>query len=448
MGSLTFIRAAVGPFQGINVDQPIIIEFPRTRGKKRPMGKITGDSKQGKSSFIHFLLHATGQQLGFKQANLINTDHGEMKGEHEFEAQGNKWRVRFSRTKFELHKLFKSGKDEAWIPQSDPATMVKKLIGTVAVSPMKLRTDDGEKQVTWLFQLLNVPQKVLDEDKRIRDQIKVVTQAHSKANKTYTFLKTELNENPMYLNYEASALKYAEDKTVELLQKKMEDATKKKAQLDGANEKITTITRNISTKETEIKDLEGKLEQARGELKKLKETKKAGEDFVRTVKNASVEYDNVHKEFITISTYLAEQGQWKEVKRKKAEMDEFEDYLVEAAGSKDRLNAKKRANLANILPDIPGLEVITEDEIDGKKMGVYSYGLNPIQMSESELFDLYFKICEFLGVQMIVIENITSFGSDVIRTLNELANAGVYIWYTQMARGQQELKIEFVDKLV
>lgn len=448
MAGLTFIRAKIGSFMGLNPEAPIVIEFPPPKGKKRPIGKVTGDYRLGKSSFINFLLFSTGQTMGFKLDNLINDISGEREGEHEFQSDGETWKVTFSKNKFQLFKYFKASRTKAgWLPQSEAASMLKKLIGVVGISPMILKTDSGKDQVDWLFQLLNVPKAILDEVKKIREKLAIVGVTHANAKKEYNLLKAELSGNAMYLNYEATEKKYAEKKTIDSLREKMTRAAKMKGQLAEARERVAGHQRNITKKEEEIEEYRQKIIQAERELEDIKTLKALGDQYLIDNEAVDRNYEAVNEEFITLSTYLAEQKEWERVKSNKKEMDEFETVMQRSATHKDRLLGEKREALASVLPDIPELEVITEDELDGRKMGVYLGGRNPIQMSESELFDLYFKICRFLGVRMVVIENITSFGSNVIKTLNEMSSQGVYIWYTEMVRGQKEIRIEFIEEI-
>lgn len=450
MSALTFKRLRVGPFQGINQDNPIVIEFPKipAKTKKRPIGMVTGDQNLGKSSFLHFLSRVTAQAFNLKDKDLINLESREMNGEIEFERNGEKWKVVLTRTTFRLYRFFEAGDDADWIQHGTAAESLSTLIGNVAISPMKLKTDNGANQVDWLFKMLNLPADVLVKTKNLSGRIEEITNSRAKANKEYEFLRKKLQEDPLYVNWERSEKIYAEVKSIDSLKTKLDKATHNRGKLLEATQKVLSITGKIVQQKSDIRDLVVKLQAAQKELGIQESAKLTGEKWLADNQKIDTEYTKVRKEFEELSTYLASQTAWKRIKTEKEEMEQYETLVQQGDTSKSRLKKEKRDLLKGVLPDVEGLEIVTDDEIDGLKTGVYLDGKNPNQLSESELFDLYFKLCRAQGVTMVLIENITSFGTDVVKTLNALAKSGVYVWATEMKRGQKELSIEFVDELI
>jgi hypothetical protein len=450
MSSLTFKRLKTGPFQGIDAANPIIIEFPpmSAKAKKRPITRLSGDQGLGKSSLLNSLLYGLGYNFGIKQEHFLNLDSGKtISGELEFDRDGETWKVRYSKTKFELFRLFRTDDDSAWLPQGEAKTQLKRLVGNVAVTPLRLQVEDGKKQVDYLFDMLNIPEDIRVKAKALSAQIEIAAASRAKANKEYTFLKKALEEDPMYQNYEATEAMYRERKTLDSVQAKLDAAQREKTVLIQAREKLAGITQKSIDKKAEIKDLEERLARAKEEQRVLVEAETKGKAYVAQAAHVEEHYESVYKEFTQITDYQVQQRRWDAVKQQAKDMNDYQELVKKADVSKDNLVNKKRLLLKNVLPDIEGLEVVTEDAIDGAKTGVYLNGKNPLQLSESELFDLYLKLCRSQGVTMVVIENITSFGSDVIETLNTLAKSGVYVWATEMRRGQKELKIEFINEL-
>lgn len=450
MSSLTFKRLKTGPFQGIDKDNPIIVEFPNVspKTKRRPITKLSGDQGLGKSSLVNSLLYAVGHNFGIKQENFLNLESEKtISGEVEFVSAGQTWKVRYSKTKFELFRLFEADDDLTWLPQGEVKTQLKRLVGNVAVSPIKLQVEDGKKQVDYLFDMLNIPVEIRDQSKDISGKIEIASSTRAKSNKEYNFLKKSLDEDPMYMAWEASEIKYKERKTLDSVKAKLDAAEQEKRQLVQAREKLTSIAQKITDKKSEIALLEEKLAKEKAELKLLEDANKRGQDFVAKQSHVEQNYERVYREYTEITDYQVQQRRWENVKKQAQEMGEYEELVKNANTSIDNLKKKKRDLLKKVLPEIDGLEIVTDDEIDGLKTGVYLHGRNPLQLSESELFDLYLKLCQSQGVTMVVIENITSFGSNVIQTLNTLAKSGVYVWATEMRRGQRELKIEFLNEL-
>lgn len=449
MGSLTLKRMQVGPFQGIDTNRPIVLEFPKqsAKTKKRPIIKLSGDQGVGKSSFLHALLYATAQGFGIKDQNLVNIETGKMNGEFEFDKDGESWKVVYTKTTFKLYRLFVAEDDQGWIPQGAEDSQLKRLIGNVAISPMKLKVDDGKKQVDWLFNMLNVPATIVEKTRELGKRIKEVGGARSSSNAEYNFLKKQLSEDPLYTNWEESEKKYAEKKDAESVKQKLDALGTERVRLQEGREKLARIKQKITDQEKDLVEVEKKITELKKSIAELKESREKGENFIKQNNKLDKQWELVQQELIDITAYLSIQKRWEVIKTKKAEMEEFEDLIQNGDRVKSDLLKQKRDLLAGILPDINGLDVQTDDEIDGLKAGIYLHGRNPFQLSESELFDLYLQLCKAQGVTMVVVENITSFGSDVITNLNALAKAGVYVWASEMARGKNELKIEFVDAL-
>jgi energy-coupling factor transporter ATP-binding protein EcfA2 len=448
MSSLVFQKVQVSQFGGIDRDKPIIIQFPPSKTKKRKIVKITGDQGMGKSSLLNCLLYLSGHKFDYNLANLANLASNAIVAEEQFERNGFTWKVRVTRTKFEVFRLFRAGKEEGWIPQSSPNDLVRDLIGQVAVSPMKLAVDDGQKQVEWLLRMLNVPEEVINEKNRFSDALKEIEKSRADANRQYVFLQKKLSEDPLFRHWEVSAKKYAKPKSVDAEKKKFEAATRLKEKYYQHKKELQDMQDQIAAKADEITELHRLLEKAEAEKAALEERAKQTLQAITGLKDAETAFDAAYKDFSELTTYTVQYNAWQQVKQEKMDMESFETVVQQFDEQKRKLKEDRRGLLKKLLPpDIDGLEIQTEDNLDGKKTGVYLHGRNPIQLSESELFDLYFKLCEFQGVTMIVIDNISSFGTNVINTLNALAKKGVYIWATEMRRGQDELKIEFLDEL-
>jgi hypothetical protein len=449
MSALTFKLFEVSLFAGIDRDKPIIIEFPKPRKgtTKRPIVRVSGDQGLCKTSLLRCLQYLVGQKFEFLQRNLTNLDKKDQQAGIEFERNGDTWRVKISRNKFELFKFFEAGKQKGWIPQASPETLVKELIGRVAISPQSLLVDDGKKQVDWLFRMLNVPEEIVQQQHRFTDALETIGKKHSMANKEYTHLKKVLQEEPMAQHWTASEKKYAQPKTIDSEKKKVDAAQQKRESLRKGEGKVKEYDQRIADKQREIQSYKDKIAEVEAQIPQLTEKKAEWEAHNEKISDADMQYELAYAGMMELSKYIAAFQQWQQVKQWKKDRDEFETAIQTLSRQKRELLSDKRALLKKVVPDIPGLEIITDDAIEGQRTGIYLHKKNPLQLSESELFDLYFKICEAQGVTMILIENISSFGSDVIQTLNELAKKGVYIWGTEMARGQKEMSIEFVDEL-
>lgn len=447
MDEFVYKCLTTGPFHGIDTTNAIVIQFPpaKKNSKKRPITLISGEAGKGKSSIVNSLLYGLAYDLGFKIENLINTKTKKMEGEQIFTKNGQTWRVKYTATKFQLFRLYDE-KSTIWVPQDKPVERLKALVGTVAVSPLKLRTDNGKNQVDWLFKMLNMPANIIQQTQLLATQYEAMKKARARANEEYAFLQKQLSENPMYQNWHECEIKYKEERNAETLESELKVATSNKLLYEENKEKVGKIDKQISEKHTELRELEEKLKNARKEIAVLEDNKKKGEEWLDKNKKVLVAHTKVVERYKTLHEYLAEQRRWREIVEQKRQMDEYESLVQTGDIKKAEYLNTKRELLASVVPALEGLEIITEDEIDGKKTGVYLHGKNPNQLSESELFDMYFQLCRAIGVTVAVVEDPSRFGTDAINTLNEMARHGIYIWATEMRRGK-DLKIEFVSEL-
>lgn len=455
MATLTFKKLTVNSFGGINKNSPIVLDLQKFYSTGKRIAKVSGDQGTGKSSLLHAIMYAAAMDFDFKLVNLVNLEDGTISEEFEFEKDGKNFKVKATKSKFELLRLFRDGDDERWIAESDPKTNVKKLIGQVATSPMFLKQMDAKKQIDWLYSMLEVPQEIKDKEASYKESLKTATSSRTEANKSYEGLKKLLSENELYQKWEESEKLYAEEKSSESEKKKVDELEGKKTQFTAAIQKVETLKRTVAEKENSIDEIEAEIERLQQKLKdtksELSETKKSlktGEKWIEDNKSVNEEYEAARESYMNIERYLVAKSQWEAVKKKKAEMDEFETLVQNFDAQKDQLRQNLRDLSSEALPRIEGLQVITDDSIDGMEMGIYLNGKTPAQLCESELFDFYFQLVLLKKIPILVIENLNSLGSNVVETLNKLAEQGAYIWYSEMNRHQNKLKIEFSEKIV
>lgn len=447
MSSLTFYKFQINSFGGINKDNPIILDLSEYYSKGKNIGLISGDMGVGKTSFLNSLLYSAAYNFDFKIENFVNLKDGTINGERAFEKDKKQYKIKFTKSKFELLRLFRDGEDERWIPESNPKTLVKELIGNVGTSPMPLKEAKGEDQVKWLYSMLNVSKEVLDRESKLKSILDEAVNGRKTANKEYDRLNKILSEEPMYLNWEESEKKYKEEKNIESAKKKFAQLSSKKELYNKSKTTLENINEQLISKQKEIIELETKLQLLKSEKQNLEIRKEEGEKYLINNKHIITDFESAQNELLTINQYIVEQSKWQAVKKYKKEMDEYETLVQQFDVRKDNIRKELRGLVHSLLPDVEGLEVITDNSIEGKEPGVYLNNKTIAQLSESELWQFFFKLCQAKKTTMVVIENISSLGSDAINTLNELAKHNVYVWATEMKRGQKEIKIEFVDEI-
>lgn len=130
-------------------------------------------------------------------------------------------------------------------------------------------------------------------------------------------------------------------------------------------------------------------------------------------------------------------------------MDEFEDLAIKADGIEKSALKKQQDLQWEVIPDIKDVELLLDDEVgeDGtiREAGYYYKGMNSRQLSASQWFGQVVKILKKNGINFLVIDDISQFGSSFMETLKQLSKTCT-ILYTEMLRGQEELIFDYNTK--
>lgn len=438
----------INEFGGINPSNPIVMYVGEAYSAGKNIAIASGDQEQHKTTWLYALQGLFAQNFDIKEENFINRESGKIDLGYSFEFDGCEYRVIWTKSQFKLQqKVYNKLKDkEVWRDETGPVETIKKIIGYVGSSPMKLRTEDGAKQVTEVRKSLAVTAEVQEAEKALLKTLETATTARTEANREYTRLLNKLSAEPLYTEWEASEKKYAEEKTSETEKQKLETASKKKSDYELAEQRLKDRKSSKERLQKELQELKDKVKAKQKEVTENDEKITIAEDYLKLNKDAVTNYDIVFKSFQDVERYVTDRNKWLQIKTEKKEMDAFSDSVIKLDAQKLDLRAKILATSKQGMPNIEGLEVITSKDIDGRPVGVYLHGLNVAQLSESELWGLFLQIWHTQGVKYVFIENITSLGSRAVEILNGLAKANVKIFATKMARGRK-FEITFTDQI-
>jgi hypothetical protein len=126
----------------------------------------------------------------------------------------------------------------------------------------------------------------------------------------------------------------------------------------------------------------------------------------------------------------------------------MEQTSMEATGTLDKLRLDLLKITRTYLPGIEGLEMKLKMGLDDEEEGIYYNGKSLAQLSESELWDLFENIWAEKGVQFVFCENITSLGSEAVKTLNRLVKEKkAQVFATAMDRSKKDMEIIFSTKI-
>lgn len=440
---LNLKKLSVEDFGGIDKSKPIVIDISNSNA-----AIISGDQGTGKTSTVNALLYALGQKLPSKEENFYNTtDGGKLSVDLDFDFEGEQYKVHATKSRFSLQKLVDVNGKEAWLNVPEPIEMLTTLVGYVGISPMDLKGKKGAEQVKEIRKALAVAADIEAEETNKKKLLAEATEKRRTAWREYEIAKKKLSDEPMYENWEQSEETYKEIKTVDSVKKEFEAAEEKKSKFDKAVTGKEELIKQFVLSEERINELKAQLAEAEQMHLNLGKRIDEGSKWIEANKSTPDEYGAAKQAYFDVQGYIDQKKKWESIKQLKKDMDEFETLVQQFDTRKDEIKQELLELGKKGLPDIEGLEVVASDSIEGKDVGVYLNGKNLAQLSESELWGLFLKIWSTQGVNIVVIENLTSLGSKAIEILNDLAEQGVKIFGTEMRRGQDSIEVTLTDKI-
>lgn len=431
-------------FMGIDSSQPLILDF--TKAKGRNITLIQGDQGTGKSSSLNAILFCMGAQFGFDASTLINDTDKTMKEVFEFSAKGVNYRLNVTKSRVSLEREVEKDK---WLKENEPKAMLREIFGPLGIWPTHLKEAKGKDQIEWFRDTWANDEELKGTEKKLKDNLKKATDSRKDANKEYLRLKAKLEADPLYVDYEGSEKKFAEEKTLSSAVEKLEVATRAKATFATAVEKLARHREDLGTIEGDIERLERELEQKNVALLSKKENILAAEKYIADNVAVQAEFEKAQDEFTEINTYLLQKQLWQTVVREKTEMDQFHDAVVKLDGQKDEIRAKILKMTKKYIPEVDGLEMKVDDGIDADSddEGIFYNGRTLAQLSESEFDGLFMEIFLSKGVQFVFVENVSVLGTKAIETLNKLAQNDIRVFASLMDRKKPTRKVTFISEI-
>lgn len=245
----------------------------------------------------------------------------------------------------------------------------------------------------------------------------------------------------MFKSWEETEKKYKVAPDTKKLSIELETARQKSDTLIQAETKLTQYKSQKTTIEEQIEQLQLQLDATNTAITK-------GEEFVKLNSKVKEEYTTVKNKYDKVADDLTNYNKWLEIVRKKGEKDEHETLSQRADATEKEIIQKVKDLQSEILPDIKGIELVTEDTVENevtKKEGLYWDGVNVAQLSESEWWTVVLQIWRKYKVRVIVIDNMQSLGSGAVELLEKLVKDGCYVLAAEMNRQQKELEIEYLN---
>jgi len=427
-------KVQVNAYGGINPSSPVILDFTQTN-----WWKVEGDFGTNKTSLIDAILTGLAQKSK-DDKDRINIASGKIDINVTFVGSDRKeYEIRCSKSKLELR--YSGGS----IPE--PVTMIRELIGPVGTTPMVVKEAKLSDIIKWLAAYSNKSAEQFEKEMlKFKEGIKDAEKSRADSNRSLKGLNEYLETEPMFTNWEESEKTYTKDVDVKKLSEELTEAGKKSDKYIRAEEKLKQLKDDKDDTAREIEDLRIKLAAKEKELLECNDAIEKGEKYLKDYKSDKTEYDAVRKRYDRAALDKADYDKWQEIKKKKKERDQFEtaSQLFDTV-AKD-LARDRKVKQSEILPDIKGVELVTDDVTeDGvmKKEGLYYQGKNVRQLSETEWWALVMQIWKKYKVRIIVIDNYQSLGSYGAELLGKLSKDGAYILTAEMNREQKTLEIYY-----
>jgi|GEM_PF-6616922 DNA repair exonuclease SbcCD ATPase subunit len=423
-------KLEVNSFGGIHPSSPIIIDFTQSKWIV-----ADGDNGVGKTSLLNALLVACGQlsHTGEKGKNFINNDTNKI--DINFSFVGNdrcNYEVRCTKSSFQLTY---DGNSVA-----EPITKMKELLGVVGISPMSIKNKPLNEIVKWLANYSTKGAEEIEKEfDKLKRGIKQYGDARATANKSYKALKEYLEAEPLFNDWEGSEIKYKKEPDIKELSAQLKSAGDKSDKYIQGETKLTGHKARAKQIEEQILSLQKELQEVNTNIR-------VGEEWLEKNKSAKKDYDDVKKKYDSAAEDVVGFNKWVAVKAKKTEMDDYETLSQQADASEKDLKQQVKELQAEILPDIKGIELITEDITEGgvlKKEGLYYENKNVAQLSETEWYSIVMMIWKKLKVKIVIVDNMQSLGTKGIEWLEKLNNDGAYILAAEMNRESKTLEIKY-----
>lgn len=420
-------KLEVSAFGGINPNSPVVIDFTQSKSVN-----ISGDNGVNKTSLLNSLLVACGQ-LSKENKNFVNNESGKIDINFTFVGKDRcNYEVHCTKSKFSL-----TYEGEA---VAEPITKMKDLLGVVGVSPMSIKDKPLKEIVKWLASYSNKSAEEFDNSLlKFKNGIKSARDTRAQANKSAKAITEYLADEPLFNNWEQSEKKYTKSVDIKELSASLDVAGR-------ASDRLLQAESKVKQQRERKQSIDNQIQQLQSEQAEIDKSIKGGEKFIEENKDARKEYDRIKTQYDNAANEVVAYNKWQDIKKKKKEKDELETISQQADSKEKEILQSLKELQAEILPDIKGVELVTEDTHENgvsKKEGLYWNGVNAAQMSESEFWKLVMEIWRKYKVKIVVIDNFQSLGSMAVEVLEKLSNDGCYILTAEMKREQKSIQITY-----
>ena len=438
-------------FMGINSKCSVFLDLTKMK-KNEGFIEMAGKQGTGKTSELSGIAYAMGAELGIEKKKLENSLDGKI-DEAIGAKKGDKiYRVEVSSTRFSVKRQVSEGKFK--VDEEDtPVNMMNDIFGPVGMFP-DLQKLKGKEQILYFQETFGDKGTGSKKIAETEEKIDTVFNKRTRVNGEVDMFKKALEIEPLYNDYEKSQTRFAKPISADKEKSKYDELAKKKQAYDQYQNTLAASVGELQDIDDDIADLEAKLAAAKKKRVSLSESVEKGQKWVEDNKGIIAEFEKANKEWLNLSQLLADQEKWRDILRRERIFNEKTEEAITLTGELEDLRAELLNLTKKCLPKVPGLSIKVNTGLDKTKPHGVFYLVpgkseeQPIhELSESEYADMWCLIWEVSGTKFIFIENITSFGTNVVDTLNRFVKNGGKVFYTKMDRSLKEKEITFLAKI-
>lgn len=440
-----------GSFMGINSKMGVFLDFTDMK-KNEGFIEMAGRQGTGKTSELCGIAYAMGAELGIEKKKLENSLDGKI-DEAIGAKKGDKiYRIEASSSRFSVKRQISEGKFKV-DDEDTPVNMMNDIFGPVGMFP-DLQKVKGKDQILYFQQTFGDKGAGSKKIAETEEMIDKVFNERTRVNGDANLLGSALEVEPLYQNYEQSMEKFSKPISAEKERAKFDELAQKKNAYEQYKNTLSVAKGELQDTKDYIADLEEKLAAAKKKETDLTASVEKGDKWVEDNKSVLEEFDAANKEWLNLSQLLADQEKWNDILRREKQHTEKVNKGIELTAKLEDLRAELLKLTKKCLPKVPGLTIKVNTGLDKTKPHGVFYLVpgkeeeQPIhELSESEYADMWCLIWEASGTKFIFIENITSFGTNVVNTLNRFVKNGGKVFYTKMDRSLKEREVTFLVKI-
>ncbi len=442
-------------FMGINKQSKVFIDFS---GRKKTEGftELAGPQGTNKTSTLRGLAYALGARFNIDKKKLINSIDGTIDETTIIKIDKEKFKIETSASRVTIKKEI--GGDDKWTTKGidqAPQEFLSDALGRVIFIPAEVQYMDGKKQILYFQEMFASGEDAGKKMKEIETKIEQKFSDRRDINREVNSLKSALELEPLYQNYEKSQTRFSKLISADKEKKAYDEKAKNNSDYNRYAENLNILKASHRDAVSEIERLKAALVAAEQQEKELSDRVKKGDKWMEDNKNVPKEFEAANKEWLNLSQTLADQEKWKDIQRREKSYNEKTEQSMTLTGELDTLREDMLKLTKRYLPKVPGLSIQVAaglDKKDAYEGVVYKVPgkkeEQPLhELSESEYEDMWLKILEAEDAQFVFLENMSRFGNNVVDTLNRMVKKGANVFYTLMDRDKEEIGISFKSKI-